>query len=140
MRIHRATPAGFTLIELMIVVAIVAILAAIAYPSYVEHTERGKRNDAKATLLEAAQFMERHFSQGGTYVGATLPLALQKAPREGEAFYNISLQGVSATTYTLVAQPKSGWTPRKCGALTINQLGVKSTSSTSEPASECWAR
>lgn len=131
---------GFTLIELMITVAIVGILAAIAYPSYVEYAERGRRNDAKAVLLEAAQYMERHFSQSGTYVGATLPAALSKSPKEGAAWYNITASGVAASTYTLTATPKSGWTPRKCGSLTINQLGVKGKTSSSETVEECWSR
>lgn len=139
---QRSLPqtSGFTLIELMITVAIVGILAAIAYPSYVEYIERGRRNDAKAVLLEAAQYMERHFTQSGTYIGATLPTALGQSPKEGSAWYNITAGDVTATTYTLTAQPKSGWTPRKCGSLTINQLGMKSKSSSTDTAEECWAR
>ena len=50
---------GFTLIELMIVVAIVGILSAIAYPSYAEYIRRGHRADARAGLLQAQQWMER---------------------------------------------------------------------------------
>ena len=50
---------GFTLIELMIVVAIVGILSAIAYPSYAEYVRRGHRADARAGLLQAQQWLER---------------------------------------------------------------------------------
>ncbi|MDW7601742.1 prepilin-type N-terminal cleavage/methylation domain-containing protein, partial [Stenotrophomonas maltophilia] len=50
---------GFTLIELMIVVAVVAILAAIAYPSYSEHVRKSRRAQAKADLVEYAQLAER---------------------------------------------------------------------------------
>jgi type IV pilus assembly protein PilE len=128
---------GFTLIELMITVAIVAILAAIAYPSYVEYIERGRRNDAKAVLLEAAQYMERTFTESRTYVSASLPSTLTKSPRDGAAWYNISIGTTTVGTYSLTAAPKSGWTPGKCGSLTLDQLGAKGNTATGTTA-ECW--
>lgn len=60
---HRPRQTGFTLIELMTVVAIVGILAAIAYPSYQEHIRRANRADAQASLMELAQFMERSYTR-----------------------------------------------------------------------------
>ena len=67
---------GFTLIELMIVVAVVGILTAVAYPSYAEYVRRGHRADAKAGLLQAQQWMERAATATGEYP-TTLPNALQ---------------------------------------------------------------
>ncbi len=131
---------GFTLIELMIVIAIVGILAAIAYPSYTDYVERARRNDAKAVILEASQFMERWFTERGTYVGATLPSSLTRAPREGDTWYTIGVSNLNAATYTVSANPKTGWTPKKCGSLSIDQLGVKSRSNTSDSVSECWSK
>jgi len=130
---------GFTLIELMITVAIIAILGAIAYPTYTDFVERGRRNDAKAVMLEAAQFMERRFTENRSYSGATLPTSLTQAPREGDAWYAISVNIPSATAYALTAAPKSGWTPKKCGSLTLNQLGTRGIS-TSDSLSDCWTR
>lgn len=129
---------GFTLIELMITVAIVGILAAIAYPSYADFVERGRRNDAKAVLLEAAQYMERVFTERRSYASASLPTSLAQSPREGAAWYNLTV-AVAATTYTLTAAPKSGWTPKLCGSLSLNQLGTKGVS-TSDSLSDCWNR
>jgi type IV pilus assembly protein PilE len=131
---------GFTLIELLIVIAILGILAAIAYPTYTEYVERGRRNDAKAVLLEATQFLERQFTEKGTYVGSVLPTSLTKAPREGDTWYNIGISNLGASTYTVNAAPKTGWIPRKCGTLSVNQLGVKSRSDTSDTVANCWGK
>src|SRR2546421_10910618 len=87
---------GFTLIEAMIVVAIISILAVIAYPSYASHAARAKRADAKAVLLEMAQWMERQYTVtsnynamgDGTAITAT-QLPVRQSPRSGTATYNI---------------------------------------------------
>lgn len=64
--------AGFTLMELMIVVAIVGILAAIAYPSYMDSVRKSRRADAKAALSNAVQALERYYTEKNTYLNATL--------------------------------------------------------------------
>ncbi len=58
---------GFTLIELMIVLAVLAILSAVAYPSYVETVLKGRRSEARAALAELMQQQERHMTQAGSY-------------------------------------------------------------------------
>ena len=62
---------GFTLIELMIVVAIVAILASIAYPAYTESIRKGKRAQARTALAELLQQQERHMTQRNCYMAFT---------------------------------------------------------------------
>ena len=106
---------GFSLIELMIVVVIVAILSSIAYPSYLNQVTQSRRADAQAVLMEAAQFMERFYTENNRYhqdTGGTavaLPAQLRESPRDsGTKSYDITVQAATASTYTLRATPKNG--------------------------------
>ena len=66
---------GFTLIELMIVVAIIGILATIALPAYSNYVRSGKATEATSTLASARVQMEQHFQDNRTYVGGPCPAA-----------------------------------------------------------------
>ena len=65
---RKTRAAGFTLIELMVVVAVVAILASIAYPSYRDAVLKGRRAQARTALLELMQQQERYMTQHNTYL------------------------------------------------------------------------
>lgn len=128
---------GFTLIELMIVIAVVAILAAIGYPSYQEQVAKSRRADVQRALMEAEQYMRRYFNARDTFEGVSLPAALAASPRAGSgaASYNIVLiennaavattTALSASTYTLRAVRTGVMLADKCGDLTVTNTGVK---------------
>lgn len=137
---------GFTLIELMVVVAVVGILAAIAYPSYQNSIMKSHRAQAKACLLELSQYMERFYTTNMRYdqssagVANSLPAGGCRTDGRLDQFYTISFSGqVTATGYTLQAVPQGVQVARdaQCGTLTINQSGVRTKSGTGS-LSDCW--
>lgn len=118
---------GFTLIEVMIVVAVVGILAAIAYPSYQDHVRKTRRAAAAACLFEYAALFERHYTTKGSYKDLTLPDPPLGCQTEQSNHYTISVSGtVSDGAFALVATPKGGQAKDKCGWLGLNQAGTKS--------------
>ncbi|GGE74046.1 type IV pilin [Streptosporangium jomthongense] len=129
--------AGFTLIELMIVVAIIGIIAAIAYPSYQDNVRKTRRATAQADLMELAQWMERQYAGDFSYLeGGNQPtLPFTQSPRNGTAFYNFSFNGtVTANAFTVQAVPAGDQANDGCGTLRLTQAGVK----TSTSGSNCW--
>jgi type IV pilus assembly protein PilE len=130
---------GFTLIELMIVVAVVAILAAIAYPSFQEQIRKSRRAQAKADLVEYAALAERFHTSNNSYVGFTLPATV--SPREAGANvrYNLTPNTpfAAANTYTITATPVGAQAVDRCGTLSISQSGVK-TETGAATLAECW--
>lgn len=128
---------GFTLIELMIVVAVVAILASIALPAYNDSVRKSRRGQAKADLVEYAQLLERYHSVNNTYVGFTLPTT--QSPREAGATarYQLALPTQTANTFVISAGALDGQQDDRCGDLSISNTGAK-TESGSASLSECW--
>lgn len=121
-RLHR----GFTLIELMIVVAVVAILAAIAVPSYQDSVRKGRRGQAKADLVDVAQQAERYRTVNNTYDG--FALASTSSPSTGTAFYTLAIEvNEAGSEFAATATPIAGTAQEsdRCGALTINQAGTR---------------
>lgn len=130
-RSGSARAAGFSLIEMMVVVALIGIVSAYGFSSWKEATLKGKRKEAEATLLTGAQYMERYYSAYGSYSTTPAPAPFASVTSSNYAF----TASVSATGYTLTATPKTA--DANCGNLTINQAGVK-TESGSQSVSYCW--
>ncbi len=119
---------GFSLVELLIVVAIVAILAAIGYPSYRDQVVKTNRTDAQGNILELSHNLERRFTENGNYTGATTAnLPFNVSPQDGATKYNLSLAGgaAAANTYTLVATPTASQNDTLCGTLQLTHTGAK---------------
>ncbi|MDJ0806325.1 MAG: type IV pilin protein [Gammaproteobacteria bacterium] len=129
---------GFTLIELVIVVAIIGILAAIAYPSYLAQTRDARRSDGQAALAELAQFMERFYTENNRYdedlAGNAVALPFAEAPKDGSIkYYDLELQAVAVNTFTLRAVPIAGGAQDgdDCGTMTLTNTGART------PV-DCW--
>lgn len=123
---------GFSLIELMIVVAVIAILAKIAIPSYQDSIQKSRLSVAKGVLLEAAQTLERSYTLNNSYP-ASIPASLTTAPKAGEgtAYFNIVYTPANSnTTYSLVAKVVTGYAPSTCMTLQLNSTGEKLASDT----------
>jgi type IV pilus assembly protein PilE len=130
---------GFTLIELMIVVAVVALLATVAYPAYTDSVRKARRSDARTALVTASQMMERYNTDKNTYAGATFgPGAsdVYKAQSEN-GYYRLSPGTPTLNTYTLTAVPVGSQGTDKCGTFTLTEKGKRTLTGNTLAAADC---
>ena len=136
---------GFTLIEVMVVVAIVATLSAIAFNSYKEHTDRSKRIEGRSYLLELASMQQRFFTQNVSYANTLTKTGLELENNNSpDKRYTIKLDTKPAdcapgkkncTYYSLTATAVQS--DPKCLTLTYDSRGEKGSTG-SASVEECW--
>jgi type IV pilus assembly protein PilE len=135
---------GFSLIELMMVVAIGGILLSVALPSYQQQVVRTKRASAAGCLMELAQFMERVYASNIRYdqnAGASTVLPATTCRSDLSSSYSFAFASgePTARTFSVQATPTGSQATRDtaCGTLGINQAGTKSETGTDTVAG-CW--
>ncbi len=139
---------GFTLIELMIVVAIIAILGAVVYPSYQSAVLKTKRAEGRTALMQLMQHQERYYSQNNTYAAfdKATPKNFKWYSGESAASSSYEMSGAAcanediANCIQLTAKPGTanvnrGFSDAKCGSLQLTSTGAKSVTGS---ATDCW--
>lgn len=142
---------GFTLIEIMIVVAIVGVLMAIALPSYTSYVARANRADAKGQMLQVAQYMHRFYAANDKFhedrsaaatsnaQGQLVPASMRRSPTDGTQLYELTVEA-TAVAFTVTAVPLTGtkMAGDPCGSLTLTSTGVRGVMGGTLPRDTCW--
>jgi len=133
---------GFTLIEVLIVVAILGIIASIAIPSYGSYMTKTRRVDAITLLTEVAGEQQRFFSENNRYAETMTDMGYPNAEELSEnGYYNVSVTASTPSSFTVTAQPVAGGAQDddvECGSFTINSAGQKGVAGATKTAQECW--
>lgn len=122
----RRAPGGFTLIELVIVVAVVAMLAAFAYPSYLGAVVKSRRAQAQVVLADVAQRQQQYLVDNRAFAASVTTLGAPIAPEVAAAYrFDITVGTGPAPGYTVTATPLEGSPQAVDGPLTLTSEGSK---------------
>jgi type IV pilus assembly protein PilE len=133
---------GFTIIEVMIVVAIVAILASVAIPNYTAYITRSKIAEATSTLLSQRVKMEQFFQDNRTYAGACAAGTVAPPP-SGMKYFTVVCQNLTNAGYLITATGGLGGDNSMAGfQYSIDQANNRITIAVPAgwdlPAGNCW--
>jgi type IV pilus assembly protein PilE len=134
----RTLHQGFTLLEIIIVLAILSLLAAVAYPSYTQYRLKTQRTDGQTALHTLALQMERYFTENNTYNHATFQ-KLGLSDKSTKNLYQLKITPHNnGNGYQLDAAP-IGYqvADKQCGILSLDQKGKKTISGTGK-IQDCW--
>lgn len=134
------TESGFTLVELVIVMAILAIIAAIVVPSYQKYVERARRVEGREMLQRIASAQERFYTNRNRYTNdmtTNAGLNLATTTSEGGYYAVTILVAADGQSYTLTATPQGTQTEDKCANLTVNNVGARGYSG-DDTNGKCW--
>ena len=135
---------GFSLIELLVVVALIAIITTVALPSYQNSVAKSRRAEAAAVLLEAAQALERYYSVNGRYLktdGSVPAVFPAQVPASGTAYYNIADTGDATNNSFLLRATRAGvMAGDECGDFQIDHAGSRTLNGATASAADCWRR
>ncbi|BBB65636.1 pilus biosynthesis protein [Undibacterium sp. YM2] len=146
----KKSEAGFTLIEILIVVVILGILAAISVPAYTDNVRRSRRADARSVLTQNAQFMQSFMTANDRYdkmrdnTPVALPMLVSPVGATGSNIdYDISFTiAPTATTFSVRAVPRAGgrMAADGCGTYAINESGARSNVGNTLSVDTCWTK
>lgn len=136
----RKSAAGFTLIEVVVVMAILGIIAAIAIPSYQNYMMKARRADGREMLQRVAAAQERFYTNRNQYTAdLTTAAGLNLGTADSEAgHYTVAIVvAVGGQSYTLTATPQGVQAADVCANLTVNNVGARGYTGSSTNGS-CW--
>lgn len=132
---------GFTLIELMIVVAIIGVLAAVAFPNYQNYTREARRTDAQNTLLTLSNNLEKHFSDNNTYTVDLNAMGYDEISankiESPEGHYEVVVAGANDITVSYIATATAVGIQAAdtgCATITYESTGLKGSTG----GDDCW--
>ncbi len=134
---------GFSIIELVVVMAMLGVLAAIAVPSFTAYVARGHRSEARSAALESAQWMHRFRTERGGYgnAAAEFPAAMRQVNVNGRQVYDLAVastaDGFTITVTPTATGPMNG---DVCASITIDNTGALGFTGNGARRDICWGR
>lgn len=126
-----------TLIELMVVMVVIALLGAVALPAYQSSVRKAHRAEAKSALTEAAQTLERFYTERNAYDAKDPPVKIREESENRYYVLALPADKLKPNEFTLTATPQGAQNDDACGVFSLDQAGTRRVSGSLSLA-ECW--